>query len=401
MIACIRLPYFAATVHRRDQPTVTDEPLILFRHQGRRCRVVAVCAQAEASGAQPGMSLSRARALCPEAQLLPILTSRAQQALGDLLLALTDFSARLEAEGDAIQTAAVVIDLGRLYPEQGTAIAAQIIEKLRTRGFEASIGLAANRFTAHVAAATASAGQPTLVPLGEEAAFLAPLPVSWLPLDAEQARRLDLLGLRHIGQIAALPRAALVEQFGTAGRRLHQLAQGLAPGMAQGADDSRVARFTPPVVLGASRQFDVALDNRLLIDGVLGALAAELAAQLDGQASRTVTLVVGLERGGEQEAQARLPNPVGQGIGLLRELQKLFDRLPINSGVLSLSAQAGDLAPVVARQLSLFDMPPAHSPGQRLIDLAACYRQARFFRVVPVEQPLLELRFRLEPVDVA
>lgn len=397
MIACIRLPYFAATVHRLDQPAVTDEPLILFRHQGRRCRVVAVCAQAEASGAQPGMSLSRARALCPEAQQLPILTSRAQQALGDLLLALTDFSARLEAEGDATQTAAVVVDLGRLYPEQGTSIAAQIIDRLRTRGFEASVGLAANRFTAHVAATTTPNGQPALVPLGEEAAFLAPLPVSWLPLDAEQARRLDLLGLRHIGQIAGLPRAALVEQFGTAGRRLHQLAQGLAPG----ADDSRIARFTPPVVLSASRQFDVALDNRLLIDGVLGALAAELAAQLDGQACRTVTLVVGLERGNEQEAQARLPNPVSQGIGLLRELQKLFDRLSIRSGVLSLSAQAGDLAPVVARQLSLFDMPPAHNPGQRLIDLAACYRQARFFRVVPVEQPLLELRFRLEPVDVA
>ena len=69
----------------------------------------------------------------------------------------------------------------------------------------ASIGLAANRFTAGAAAAAANTSTLRLVRPGEEAAFLAPLSVETVALEPETARRLDLFGLRQLGQIAVMP----------------------------------------------------------------------------------------------------------------------------------------------------------------------------------------------------
>ena len=64
---------------------------------------------------------------------------------------------------------------------------------------------------------------------GASAAFLAPWPVAVFD-DAELAHLLVRLGLRTLGDVAALPADAVLARFGVEGRAFHDLARGLDPG---------------------------------------------------------------------------------------------------------------------------------------------------------------------------
>src|SRR5690606_32454176 len=148
------------------------------------------------------------------------------------------------AQLDEQQAATCYADLGRLAIEDALA-AAHTVHRLVAAHFElpAALGLATGRFTARVAVAALRPGEHAVVTPGEEARFLAPFPTSLLPVDGETLRQLHLLGLRTLGQLAALPSAALLERFGQQGPLMHRLACG--------RDTSRVARYAPPVVLEA------------------------------------------------------------------------------------------------------------------------------------------------------
>ena len=90
------------------------------------------------------------------------------------------------------------------------------------------MGVAPNKFLAKLASDHRQAGRvrgpcrPTKV-----AAFLAPLPVGRIwGVGAKGEKRLHALGIRTIGQLAALPQKVLVDHFGEVGRHLWHLAHG-------------------------------------------------------------------------------------------------------------------------------------------------------------------------------
>jgi DNA polymerase-4/protein ImuB len=118
-----------------------------------------------------------------------------------------------------------------------------------------------------VAARTAPPGGTRIVPAGETAAFLAPLPVMYLTaLPPEALQRLELLGLRTLGQLAELPFAAVQAELGAAGARAWRLASG--------RDDAPVvSRPLRPSVQAALR-FD---DPLASVEAVMAALDQLLA----------------------------------------------------------------------------------------------------------------------------
>jgi hypothetical protein len=69
-------------------------------------------------------------------------------------------------------------------------------------------------------------GTMRLVTRADEARFLAPLPVTLLPLPEAALRQLYWLGVRTLGQFAALPVAGVWQRFGQAGKLAQRLAQG-------------------------------------------------------------------------------------------------------------------------------------------------------------------------------
>jgi len=139
-----------------------------------------------------------------------------------------------------------------------------------------------------------------IAPSGEEAAFVAPLPVGALRLEAETAAQLTRLGLSRIGLLASLPRDQITRRFGP--QVLVRLDQALARG-----EEALVFRrpptpwfarlaFAEPIsapedLARASRDIAEKLCARLLAAG-RGAGRFELAFhRLDGRAEcRTVGL---------------------------------------------------------------------------------------------------------------
>jgi protein ImuB len=131
------------------------------------------------------------------------------------------------------------------------AMAEKILEAMArrgvTRGASCRVGVADGRFAAELAARR---GQPvTIVPAGDTPGFLAPFPVSVLD-DPLLADLLPRLGLRTLGDFAALPAAEAESRFGPAGTLAHRLARGLDPRplvpRAPAEDLSAAREFDPP-----------------------------------------------------------------------------------------------------------------------------------------------------------
>jgi len=68
MIACVLIPHFAAAVERREDPSLVRVPLVIGGPGGEPGEVHAVSGEAAQMGVRPGMLLSQAQALCPQAR---------------------------------------------------------------------------------------------------------------------------------------------------------------------------------------------------------------------------------------------------------------------------------------------------------------------------------------------
>ena len=133
-----------------------------------------------------------------------------------------EFTPRVEAFGST----PVLLDLqglGRAWPSP-RALGEALLEAARARRLEPRIVLAGSRIAA-LLVSQAQEGLTVLAP-GEEAAALAPLPLSLLDLDPEREETLRGWGLRTLGDLAALPAAGLAERLGPDAPRLRRLARG-------------------------------------------------------------------------------------------------------------------------------------------------------------------------------
>src|SRR3954451_15304364 len=110
MIACIRIPHFATTITWMGQPEMAQKTLILAQYKGRNGTVYAASEEAVQAGVVAGMSLSRARAICPEAVVEMASLGQMRRALDKLLVLLSAFSQWIEAKRGA-QTAVIYVDI--------------------------------------------------------------------------------------------------------------------------------------------------------------------------------------------------------------------------------------------------------------------------------------------------
>jgi protein ImuB len=127
------------------------------------------------------------------------------------------------------------------------ALARKIIEAVAGRGLACQVGVADGLFAARLAARAAREARPAVVAPGETPAFLAPHPVSVLS-HPELADLLPRLGIRTLGEFAALPAAEAANRFGSPGTLAHRLARGLDP--------RPLAPRPPSVDLSVSMAFD-------------------------------------------------------------------------------------------------------------------------------------------------
>jgi nucleotidyltransferase/DNA polymerase involved in DNA repair len=225
-IACAFIPHFPVAVERRRDPALSGLSLVIGETPDQRKAVLDCSPEAGAQGVRAGMPLRQALAACRDAIFLPPHPSRYSDVFDSVLDALEGFSPEVEQAS-----------LGRAYLNAGGLarhyegelnLGERIIRSLReTTGLVAGVGIAEGKFVAWAAAVTSEPGQVCTVPSGKEGEFLQPLDVFLLPASTDTLRRLDLYGLRTIGELASLPPGPLQAQFGSEGARLRELARGI------------------------------------------------------------------------------------------------------------------------------------------------------------------------------
>ncbi len=195
--------------------------------------VVASCSYAARHyGVRSAMPMARAVRMCPGLLIVPgrhRLYSESSRQVMSRLRAVTPVMEQI-----SIDEAFLDISDCTQPPERiARGLQSQIRDEL---GLPSSIGIASSKMVAKIATevgkkAGSGSGPPfglTIVPAGEEAAFLAPLPADMLwGVGPKTAARLTELGIRTIGDLARWPESELGQLFGENGRDLWQHAHGI------------------------------------------------------------------------------------------------------------------------------------------------------------------------------
>jgi DNA polymerase IV len=288
--------------------------------------VIALSEEALPFGVMPGMALRQAEHLCPQATFLPPDPESATYLRELISSALYDLAPTVEVrvEGVAWLDVSGVVNPGESIREARRRLRAAI-------GREPRLGLAPGPFSARLAAARARPGR--LVQVDKAKTFLAPLSSHELPLEAEQLERLDLLGLRTLGAVAAIGPRELESQLGRDGRRAVLLARGLEP--------DRLTPWRPPLFTSAHRQFEEPVGDREALLFVARALCGDLAEEL------------GLRGAGAKHVRVRLQfESAGRAQGALPSAGRAQGALPAGRAQGALSSETEQRETVVRHPLS-------------------------------------------------
>jgi nucleotidyltransferase/DNA polymerase involved in DNA repair len=256
---------------------------------------------------------------------------------------------RLEDAGFAVDSA----DLGCVYFEtRGVerlygGLEAALKRALAAVGsaWDPRVGAAERRFAALAAANVARPGQVLIVSDERTGEFLAPLPLSLLPLPPERYAELEQLGVRKLGQLAGLPGSAVAERLGPDGRR--------AWGLARGGRAGRVRGRRPPAELVESLEFPEAVGNELTLRRAFGALLDRVLArpERDGRFARKVAVAARLVGGGSWRRTVTLRDPTADRDRLKAALAPKLAELP--APVLELRLELVSLTESRGQQLEL------------------------------------------------
>ncbi|MHB0870202.1 MAG: DNA polymerase Y family protein [Chloroflexota bacterium] len=382
-VACVLLPHFEVAVELSRHLEMAGRPVVVGGLPHERKKVRSCSPEAAAHGVAVGMSLRQARGLCPKAVFLPPDEEFYRETLDRVLQLLESFSptvetswerghpARKPAEGrqrsvghvarastaprlcpaahpgpyagtGAGETPALpgnpliayldASGLERLFgpdEELGRRIAAAVEGET---GLSPRVGLGSGPFVALAAALQTPPGSALVVREGEKRAFLAPLSVELLPCSQETLRRLGLLGLRTLGQLASLPAGALGEQFGPEGVELHQLARGV--------ETRPLVPRELPLLLEEEVEIDPPTDGAELLLSAASATIERLVARMRSRylACREVTLQVGFADGSAVHHSTTLHEPTDRREDLQRAAERLLARenqnppLPMGEG---------------------------------------------------------------------
>ena len=316
----VDLDAFFASVEQMLDSRLRGLPVIVGGQPGARGVVASASYEARALGIKTAMPLSQAYRLCPQATFLSGRYHHYAAVSDQFMAILGDFTP--EVEPFSLDEA--WMDLTGFEPFYGPShrAAQRIKDRVRDElGITASVGIATSKVVAKVASDRDKPDGLVEVPPGQEAAFLAPLPVRDLPLvGGKTEERLKKYGIRTIGQLAEQPPGFLKHLFGVMGVVLHRLANG--------RDTSFVQTEGLPA-RSVSRSTTLAQDtlDRGLLHGLLFYLAERVAAELRTMGRQTRCPVLKLRYADFDTISRRrtLPEPTDAQQTLYQTVTQLLD----------------------------------------------------------------------------
>jgi len=232
---------FFASVEQLLIPSLRHRPVIV----GSGC--IASCSyEARKFGLHAGMSLRRARKLCPQAVILEgsyqVYRCFAEQIWRVARRYTLSLETHLdEAYGDATGMEMIHGDALRL----GRRLRDQVAKEV---SLPVSVGLASNRMMAKMASAAAKPRGVVWIRPGSEEGFLAEMPVGrLLGVGRKTAEKLRDMNIRTVGQLRLLDRSALRTMFGRRGQQLYE--------RCRGRDFQRLRPAAPPRTISRETTF--------------------------------------------------------------------------------------------------------------------------------------------------
>jgi DNA polymerase-4 len=214
-------------VEQVADPSLKGKPVVVGGKPKGRGVVAAASYEAREFGLHSGMPLSTASRLCPQAIFIQGSFPKYRQASQKFMEILADFSPCLEPMGldEAYLDATGFESIHGSIKRMAEKIKQRVKKEL---GINASIGIAGGKVVAKVASEMSKPNGLLEVAAGEEAKFLAPLPVAKLPgIGQKTEPKLKSLGTDTIGKLSAMPLKALKSHFGASGELLKRFASGI------------------------------------------------------------------------------------------------------------------------------------------------------------------------------
>ena len=301
-IAHIDCDAFYASVEKRDRPELAAKPVIVGG--GVRGVVTAACYVARLSGVRSAMPMFKALKACPDAVVIRpdfakyvavgrrIRGMMAQ--LTPLLQPLSIDEAVLDLAGtEALHGAPPAIVLARFAGEVEARV-----------GVTVSVGLAANRLLAKIAASRDKPRGFAVIGATDAVSLLAPEPVRLLPgIGPALARRLGAQGITLLGHLQALSDREARRRLGDDGPSL--------AARARGEDVRRVDPGRETRSISAETTFDTDLAQLAELQAPLWRLAEKLARRLKEHELSAGGVVLKLKTSdfATRTRTARLPSP--------------------------------------------------------------------------------------------
>jgi len=369
--------FFCACEEQRD-PTLRGKPFAVGGRPEGRGVVASASYAARAFGVRSAMPMAHAVRLCPELIVVrpnfPAYRVASQQVM-ERLHALTELVEQISIDEAFLDVS--------VLGEPGEQVAQRLQGTIRTElDLSCSIGVATNKLVAKIATDVGkgmarSGAIPSaicVVPPGEEAAFLAPLPASALwGVGPKTAEKLAGMGMLTIGDIAAWPPEDLARRFGQHGEDLARRACGV--------DDRPIVTERAAKSISQETTFAHDVRDRTRLEQTLRVQAHEVAAKLQRKElmGTSVKLKIRWPDFTTPTRQLTLPQPTDEAEVIVEAALRLFNQIwPERQPVRLIGVGVSGLG-TPPRQLSLWDAPtPEEQARQARLRAALAAVQGRF-----------------------
>jgi DNA polymerase-4 len=332
-LACILAENLPVQVEQRRHG---DAAQLLVPHPVTGETVFAASGDALRAGVEIGMSLYQARQIAPSALIVEPDEGEYHARHDAMRGALKAFSSAIEA----VALGEFLIDVRGFDRAHGSdqQLAIALCDSARRASrLSIQIGLGAGKFVAQQAARHAPADGSCVIPPGDESRFVAPFPITVLPhLPGEMKRRLALLDIHTLGDLAALRKPAVLRQFGGEASVLYELARGHDPRPLQ--------PDVPPLRIVRSMELSEPVTDRQVVLNVVNHLSKRLSRVLVMRGYHAEALKLTLEVGCThpirlEHGQALKPPTADEG-RLCRLAMQMLGRLGVTSPVARVSLSA-------------------------------------------------------------
>ena len=318
-VILLDLDAFFVSVEELRDPSLRGKPVVVGGSPEGRGVVAAASYAAREYGVHSAMPMRAAVKLCPHLIILPSSRGVYSETSRMVMALLAEYSSLVEQV--SIDEAYVELSAGIPFYRAGE-IGRDVQRRIREDiGLPSAVGVATSKVVAKIACEMSKPQGFLAVPPGQEAEFLAPLPVRRLPGIGPRAdATLHEHGLETLGQLTAASDDFLARLFGKRGPEMRQRARGVdgSPVVVQREAKSRSVERT------FSR--DIA-DARTLLESIRR-MSEDVAGQLQNEG--VVARAIGIKlRYSDFTTLARshtCPEPTDAAADIYEEAAALFER---------------------------------------------------------------------------